>query len=207
MSLYHALIRPHIERISSFNNTDPEALASNIRFVAVSATLPNLDQLAAFIEAGEAYAFNDSYRPVPLYTYVQACGYIANNNHYRFDQGLDNHVLSILHRFSKGRPAIVFCHTKSGTENLADKLSKEYSNPSSLNTSALNNFANRVSSSALQRFIRCGIGFHNAGLDYNDRKVVEEAFLSGSISCLCATSTLAMGVNLPSHLVVVRGSK
>jgi ATP-dependent DNA helicase HFM1/MER3 len=116
-------------------------------------------------------------------------------------------VPSILHRFSKGRPAIVFCHAKNDTETLANALTQSYSNPSSLNTSALNNFANQANASSLQRFIRCGIAYHHAGLDFNDRKVVEEAFKSGSISCLCATSTLAMGVNLPSHLVVVKGSK
>lgn len=174
--------------------------------MAASATLPNLDQLASFIEAGEAYAFDDSYRPVPLYTYVQACGHIGKNR-YLFDKGLNSYVPSILQRFSKGRPSIVFCHSKKETEQLADELTKSYRNPSGLNSSTLNTFANQASSSALQRFIRSGIAYHHAGLDMCDRKVVEEAFLSGSISCLCATSTLAMGVNLPSHLVIVKGSE
>lgn len=194
-------------QFNSFNGANPEALASNLRFVAVSATLPNLDQLAGFIEAGEAYAFNDSYRPVPLHVHVQACGHIFNNNRYLFDKGLNQHVTSLLTRFSIGRPAIIFCHSKNDTEKLADELTKSYSNPSSLNTSVLNTFANKASSSALQRFIRCGIAYHHAGLELSDRKIVEEAFMTGSIKCLCATSTLAMGVNLPSHLVIVKGSE
>lgn len=190
----------------SFNGADPDALASNLRFVAVSATLPNLDQLANFIEAGEAYAFNDSYRPVPLHTHVQACGH-RGSNFYLFDKGLNQHVTSILHRFSKGRPSIVFCHSKNETEQLADELTKSYSNSSSLNTSALNTFANRANASSLKRYLRCGVAYHHAGLEFSDRKVVEDAFMSGSINCLCATSTLAQGVNLPSHLVIVKGSK
>eukprot|EP00804_Cyclotella_cryptica_P018375 CCRYP_015473-RA/>CCRYP_015473-RA protein AED:0.16 eAED:0.29 QI:0/0.37/0.22/1/1/1/9/0/1809 len=194
-----------IESSSFKDTTTPKAITCNMRFVAVSATLPNLVQLASFIEAGEAYAFDDSYRPVPLLTYVQACGHIGKNR-YLFDKSLNQYVPNILRRFSKGRPAIVFCHSKKETEQLADELTKSYSNPSALNCSTLNSFASQASSSSLQRFIRCGIGYHHAGLAANDRKIVEESFMSGSINCLCATSTLAMGVNLPSHLVVIKGN-
>ena len=79
--------------------------------VAVSATLPNLGELASFVESGEAYVFDQSYRPVPLSVYVQACGHIGNNR-YLFDKSLSQHVPAILKRFSNGRPAIVFCHSK-----------------------------------------------------------------------------------------------
>ena len=173
--------------------------------VAVSATLPNLGQLASFVESGEAYVFDDSYRPVPLNVYVQACGHIGNNR-YLFDKSLNQHVPSILKRFSSGRPAIVFCHSKKETEQLAEELTKSYSNASRTNDLALTNFASRTDSAALHRCIRKGMAFHHAGLDASDRRLVEEAFGSGSISCLCATSTLAMGVNLPSHLVVIKGT-
>jgi len=65
----------------------------------------------------------------------------------------------------------------------------------------LDNFSSMTDTSSLHHCIRKGIAFHHAGLDASDRRVVEQAFGSGCISCLCATSTLAMGVNLPSHLV------
>jgi len=188
---------------SSYKNTTPEALTSNMRIVAVSATLPNLGQLASFVESGEAYVFDQSYRPVPLNIYVQACGHIGSNR-YLFDKSLNQHVPSILKRFSNGRPAIVFCHSKKETEQLAEELTKSYS--SSRNDSVLTNFAGRTDSAALHRCIRKGMAFHHAGLDASDRRLVEEAFGSGVISCLCATSTLAMGVNLPSHLVVIKGT-
>jgi ATP-dependent DNA helicase HFM1/MER3 len=179
---------------------------SNLRFLAVSATMPNLTEVASVIEANEAFAFNDSFRPVPLTVHVQACGHIGKNQYF-FDKSLNQHVPSLLHRYSKGRPAIVFCHSKKDTEVLAHDLTKSSSSPSSLNISVLNNFANRANTASLQRFLRCGVAYHHAGLEPSDRKVVEEAFMSGSINCLCATSTLAMGVNLPSHLVIVKGSK
>ena len=174
--------------------------STSLFLVAVSATLPNIGHLASFVESGEAYSFDQSYRPVPLNVFVQACGHIGSNR-YLFDKSLNQHVPSILKRFSSGRTAIVFCHSKKETEDLAGELTKSYANPSMLNESALANFSDMTETSSLHQCIRKGIAFHHAGLDASDRRLVEQAFGSGSISCLCATSTLAVGVNLPSHLV------
>ncbi|KAL7539117.1 hypothetical protein ACHAXR_010579 [Thalassiosira sp. AJA248-18] len=219
---------------SSYKNATPKALTSNMRIgkikmwlhqgisissshlhfftnvcrfpVAVSATLPNLGELASFVESGEAYVFDQSYRPVPLKVYVQACGHIGTNR-YLFDKSLNQHVPGILKRFSNGRPAIVFCHSKKETEQLAEELTKSYANALRMkDSSALINFSGKTDTASLHRCIRKGIAFHHAGLDASDRRLVEEAFGSGSIFCLCATSTLAMGVNLPSHLVIIKGT-
>lgn len=50
------------------------------------------------------------------------------------------------------------------------------------------------------------MGFHHAGLDVSDRRAVEQAFLSHNLSIICCTSTLAVGVNLPCYLVIVKGT-
>jgi activating signal cointegrator complex subunit 3 len=52
-----------------------------------------------------------------------------------------------------------------------------------------------------------GIGLHHAGLEERDRKYCEELFLNRKIQILIATSTLAYGLNLPAHLVVVKGTE
>ena len=51
-----------------------------------------------------------------------------------------------------------------------------------------------------------GVGFHHGGLSVTDRRTVEQAFLSGQINIICSTSTLAVGVNLPCYLVILKGT-
>ena len=50
-----------------------------------------------------------------------------------------------------------------------------------------------------------GIGIHHAGLTLEDRQLTENLFLQGILKCLFATSTLAVGVNLPAHTVIIKG--
>jgi ATP-dependent DNA helicase HFM1/MER3 len=50
------------------------------------------------------------------------------------------------------------------------------------------------------------VAFHHAGLDATDRRAVEQGFLSHNINIICCTSTLAVGVNLPCYLVIIKGT-
>ncbi|RMX38463.1 hypothetical protein pdam_00016776, partial [Pocillopora damicornis] len=52
----------------------------------------------------------------------------------------------------------------------------------------------------------CGIGYHHAGLDPTDRRNIETMFIKGDLPVLFATSTLAVGVNLPAHLVIIKST-
>ncbi|OQR72612.1 putative ATP-dependent DNA helicase HFM1-like [Tropilaelaps mercedesae] len=51
-----------------------------------------------------------------------------------------------------------------------------------------------------------GVGYHNAGLSFEDRSLIEKTFNRGLVRILVCTTTLAMGVNLPAYLVVIRGT-
>jgi ATP-dependent DNA helicase HFM1/MER3 len=52
----------------------------------------------------------------------------------------------------------------------------------------------------------CGVAIHHAGLSMTDRNTVEKSFRESAISVICCTSTLAVGVNLPCHLVIIKNT-
>lgn len=59
----------------------------------------------------------------------------------------------------------------------------------------------------LRLCLASGVGFHDADLTRPERSVVERAFRSGNIRVIVATTTLAMGVNLPADVVIIGDSK
>jgi activating signal cointegrator complex subunit 3 len=67
--------------------------------------------------------------------------------------------------------------------------------------------AETLNDKVLAHTITFGIGLHHAGLTSRDRETVEALYLEGKIQVLIATATLAWGVNLPAHLVVVKGTE
>jgi len=55
--------------------------------------------------------------------------------------------------------------------------------------------------------VKKGAAFHHAGLVAKQRSLIEEAFRSRLLKVICATPTLAMGLNLPAFRAVVRDLK
>jgi ATP-dependent DNA helicase HFM1/MER3 len=112
-----------------------------------------------------------------------------------------------------GKGAIIFCSTRKFASGAArylfkmceDRQKKELplpwivprNRPDSLDTEDPD----------LEQFYTFAIGFHHAGLAHGDRRKVENAFLQGHLSILCSTSSLAVGVNLPAFLVIIRGTQ
>jgi replicative superfamily II helicase len=179
-------------KLLSYPDTTQQAISSCMRIVAVSATLPNIGDVAQFLDANEAYSFDESYRPVPLATHVVDCGN-SGKNQFMFWNALDKRVSEQIRKYSDGKQTLIFCHTKKETEKLAQLLGGPSTNPGNPPT--------------LQDWISSGVGYHHAGLQQFERKLVEEAFEEGKLRCLCATSSLAVGVNLPARLVIVKGTK
>lgn len=54
--------------------------------------------------------------------------------------------------------------------------------------------------------VTTGVAFHHAGLDVTDRHAIERGYLDSQIHVICCTSTLAVGVNLPCHMVIIKNT-
>ena len=59
----------------------------------------------------------------------------------------------------------------------------------------------------LKQLLPAGFAIHHAGLCRSDRTAVEELFGRGLIQVLVSTMTLAWGVNLPAHGVIIKGTE
>lgn len=65
----------------------------------------------------------------------------------------------------------------------------------------------RVNDVKLKKSLPNGIAFHHGGLTTSDRKLIEDNFRLSYIPVLLCTSTLAMGINLPAHLVIIKSTQ
>lgn len=59
----------------------------------------------------------------------------------------------------------------------------------------------------LKDLLPYGFAIHNAGMNRIDRTLVEDLFADGHIQVLVSTATLAWGVNLPAHTVIIKGTQ
>ncbi len=155
-------------------------------------------------------------RPVKLTTTVKS--YQKTTNDFLFDRRLTDNIWPVIAEYNRGRPTLVFCASRTGTAATAAHISRQAaraaggSRPSCLlrdpaHHARLSQAASNISDSQLRECIVTGVGFHNAAVTPADRNIVESLFRAGDLAVLCTTSTLAVGVNLPAYLVVVKGTR
>ncbi|XP_043808493.1 DExH-box ATP-dependent RNA helicase DExH17 isoform X3 [Manihot esculenta] len=157
--------------------------------------------------------FGEEMRPVKLTTKV--FGYTPAKNDFLFEKRLQNYIFDILMQYSRGKSALVFCSTRKGAQEAAQRLSQTvmtfgYSNPfikDKEQQERLREASLSCSDKQMQSYILYGVGYHNGGLCLKDRNLVEGLFLRGDIQILCATNTLAHGINLPAHTVVIKSTQ
>lgn len=59
----------------------------------------------------------------------------------------------------------------------------------------------------VKELFKSGFGIHHAGMLRADRNLTERLFAEGHVKVLCCTATLAWGVNLPAHTVIIKGTQ
>ena len=186
---------------------------ANVRFIALSATVPNSQDIAVWLGKdptndhlpAHRETFGEDFRPVKLQKHVY--GFDGLPNEFAFDKTLDGKLPNLIQRHTHKKPIMVFCFTRKSCETTAVMLAEWWTRQRVVDR-AWPAPAQKiyVGSKELRELVGCGVAFHHAGLDPQDRHAIETAFLKGDVSLICCTSTLAIGVNLPCHLVVLKGT-
>lgn len=119
-------------------------------------------------------------------------------------------LFSVICDHTKGKPILVFAATRNLCLKAAGSLVKAYqaAKDTGRRLPWSNHSRSKLScdNKQLEECSAYGIAFHHGGLSLEDRRKIETAFRSGKINVIVATSTLAVGVNLPAHTVILAGT-
>uniref|UniRef100_A0A8C3IEF7 Activating signal cointegrator 1 complex subunit 3 n=1 Tax=Chrysemys picta bellii TaxID=8478 RepID=A0A8C3IEF7_CHRPI len=159
-----------------------EMTQEDVRLVGLSATLPNYEDVATFLRVDPVkglFYFDNSFRPVPLeQTYV---GITEKKAIKRFQ--IMNEIVyeKIMEHAGKNQVGLPSCWYFS--------------------------FVFLLQNLELKDLLPYGFAIHHAGMTRVDRTLVEDLFADKHIQVLVSTATLAWGVNLPAHTVIIKGTQ
>ncbi|KAJ3358463.1 Sec63 [Kappamyces sp. JEL0680] len=203
-----------ITRVKSMQALSEHNEYPKIRIIAVSATVPNLEDLGSWLTDSEGIPalvgkFGDDYRPVKLKKIV--IGYPVNGSQFQFADSLKYRLPELLRNYSEKKPSLIFCSTRRDCSSAAEHLAGELGNMEPFvrpgTRQALLDASSRITDKKLAGLVAKGFGFHHAGIaNRADRYEVEQLFLKNVLLVICTTTTLAVGVNLPAHLVIIKGT-
>ncbi|MHA2362475.1 MAG: DEAD/DEAH box helicase [Candidatus Hodarchaeales archaeon] len=179
-------------------------LNPNCRIIGLSATIPNCNSIAQWLSA-EAIVYGDEFRPSKLIKKIIA--YESTGNEFKDKYRRIYKSWLIIRKFcvrehKEFTHTLVFVSSRGDTVLTAKKL-VDYIVKEKLNSGKFENQP-IVHNPRLRELLPYGVAFHHAGLQFEDRKTVENNFREGKIKILVATSTLAWGVNLPAKVVIIQ---
>ncbi|KAL1954519.1 hypothetical protein VTO42DRAFT_1079 [Malbranchea cinnamomea] len=203
---------PILEIIVSRMNYIASQSKGSVRLLGMSTACANARDLADWLGVKEGlYNFRHSVRPVPLEIFID--GFPEQRGFCPLMQSMNRPTFLAIKNHSPDKPVIVFVASRRQTRLTAKDLINYCGmedNPRRfvhMSEEDLQLNLARVKDEALREALSFGIGLHHAGLVESDRQLAEELFANNKIQILVATSTLAWGVNLPAHLVVVKGTQ
>ncbi|VDO26060.1 unnamed protein product [Onchocerca flexuosa] len=185
------------------------------RLVGLSATLPNYQDVGTFlrVKPQNLFYFDNSFRPVPLEQ--QYIG-ITEKKALRRYQAMNEVVYDKVMEHAGKSQVLIFVHSRKETAKTAkairdaclekDTLSA-FMREGSASTEILRSEASQVANADLRDLIPYGFAIHHAGMTRVDRTLVEDLFADRHLQVLVSTATLAWGVNLPAHTVIIKGTQ
>jgi helicase len=190
-----------------------DRLVPDVQIVALSATVDNPGDIADWLGAD---LVESTWRPVELRTGVHAEGVT------RFDDGTElvpdaeseipegadvateATVALVRDAVGDGGQCLAFVSSRNEAEELAERLAAEGLADAGGVAEDIAGLDNTGTGQRLTDCVRDGVAFHHAGLTSGHRAAVESAFRDRNLPVICATPTLAAGVNVPARRVVVR---
>ncbi|XGW08745.1 hypothetical protein V3C99_011228 [Haemonchus contortus] len=206
---------PVLEAIVVRTLRQVEQTHDDCRLVGLSATLPNYQDVGTFlrVKPEHLYYFDNSYRPVPLEQ--QYIGVTEKKALKRF-QAMNEVVYDKIMEHAGKCQVLIFVHSRKETAKTAKAirdacLEKDtlcaFMREGSASTEILRTEAEQVKNHELKDLLPYGFAIHHAGMNRLDRTLVEDLFADKHIQVLFSTATLAWGVNLPAHTVIIKGTQ
>ncbi|KAF3840310.1 hypothetical protein F7725_019027 [Dissostichus mawsoni] len=194
-----------------------ESTQSMIRILGLSATLPNYLDVASFLHVNPyigLFFFDSRFRPVPLgQTFV---GVKATNKIQQLHDMEEICYNKVLEQVKDGHQVMVFVHARNATVRTAMGLIEMAKNHGEIGFFQPNQGADyghcekqiqRSRNKEMKEMFPEGFGIHHAGMLRSDRSMMESMFSKGYLKVLVCTATLAWGVNLPAHAVIIKGTQ
>eukprot|EP00057_Strongylocentrotus_purpuratus_P008588 XP_011663062.1 PREDICTED: LOW QUALITY PROTEIN: U5 small nuclear ribonucleoprotein 200 kDa helicase-like [Strongylocentrotus purpuratus] len=207
---------PVLEAVISRTIRNIETSQEDVRLVGLSATLPNYQDVAGFMRVKPdkgLFFFDNSFRPVPLEQ--QYIGITEKKALKRFQ--LMNEIVyeKVMDNAGKNQ-VLVFVHSRKETGKTARAIRDlcleqdtlgQFLREGSASTEILRSEAEHAENLELKDLLPYGFAMHHAGMTRLDRTLVEDLFADRHIQVLVSTATLAWGVNLPAHTVIIKGTQ
>lgn len=206
-----------IETIVARTQRYVESSQRLVRIIGLSATLPNYQDVASFLRVNSStglYYFGAEYRPIPL---DQSFIGVTEKQRLKRNDFMNRCAyLKMIEALKIGKQVMIFVHSRRDTSKTLEailELCAKYATYELLENAfhekytLMKRAVDNSKSTELQELFRKGVGTHHAGMLRNDRLLSEQLFEMGLIKVLCCTATLAWGVNLPAHTVIIKGTE
>ena len=189
------------------------SLNPSLQVVALSATIGNAAELADWLDAA---LVDSTWRPIELRKGVHYGDALhledGSQTRVPVDRTEDQPAAIVRDTLEEGGSTLTFVNSRRNAEAAARRLTTttepfvtdDEREELSAIAAEIREVSNTDTSDELADAVARGAAYHHAGLAREHRSLVEAAFRDRLIKVVCATPTLAAGVNTPARRVIVR---
>ncbi|KAF5949908.1 hypothetical protein HYC85_011901 [Camellia sinensis] len=215
--LLHHNRGPVLESIVARTVRQIETTKEHICLVGLSATVPNYEDVALFLRVDlnkGLFHFDNSCRSCPLAQ--QYIGITVKKPLQRF-QLMNDVCYEKFNDIAGKHQVLIFVHSRKETAKtarsirdaaLANDTLGRFLKEDSVSHEILHSHTELVKSNDLKDLLLpYGFAIHDAGMARADCQLVEDLFADGHVQVLVSSATLSWGVNLPAHIVIIKGTQ